>query len=83
MIEGNTLDASQCSWGFHNDPLSRTGRRKETIKKNKVQVKEKSKQSKKKSRTRKLEKDDMFFEELAESEAAFFSNSKKSKEKLK
>lgn len=47
-----------------------------------MQVKEKSKQSKKKSRTRKLEKDDTFFEELAESEAAFFQTVKRVKKNL-
>ncbi|KAL6259716.1 hypothetical protein P5V15_009629 [Pogonomyrmex californicus] len=46
--------------------------------KDRTQVKEKGEHSKKKFRTRRLEKDDKsFFEELAESEAAFFQTVKK------
>ncbi|KYN06592.1 Dynein intermediate chain 3, ciliary [Cyphomyrmex costatus] len=45
--------------------------------KNKAPVKEKGEQPKKKSRMKRLEKDDTFFEELADSEAAFFQTVKK------
>ncbi|XP_071582849.1 uncharacterized protein [Temnothorax nylanderi] len=45
--------------------------------KNRAQVKEKVEHSRKKSRMRKLEKDGTFFEELTESEAAFFQTVKK------
>lgn len=50
--------------------------------KNKVQVKEKGEQPKKKPRSRRSEKDDTFFEELAESEAAFFLTVKRVKKNL-
>ncbi|XP_077262113.1 dynein intermediate chain 3, ciliary-like isoform X1 [Temnothorax americanus] len=50
--------------------------------KNRAQVKEKVEHSTKKSRMRKLEKDDTFFEELTESEAAFFQTVKRVKNNL-
>lgn len=47
----------------------------------KAQVKEEGERLKKKSRTKRLEKNDTFFEELAELEAAFFQTVKKVKRK--
>jgi len=64
--------------------ISKHRKKKEDNEKNKnkaVQVKEKG-DPKKKSRTRKLEKNDTFFEELAESEAAFFQTVKRVKKNL-
>ena len=49
--------------------------------KNKMLVKEKGDLPKKKSRMKRLEKDDTFFEELVDSEAAFFQTVKKVKKK--
>lgn len=48
----------------------------------KAQVKEEGEHLKKKSRTRRLEKNDTFFEELAELEAPFFQTVKKVKRKI-
>jgi len=65
--------------------VSKHRKKKEDNEKNKnkaVQVKEKGEHPKKKSRTRRLEKNDTFFEELAESEAAFFQTVKRVKENL-
>lgn len=47
----------------------------------KAQVKQEGEHLKKKSRTKRLEKNDTFFEELAELEAAFFQTVKKVKRK--
>lgn len=47
----------------------------------KARVKEEGEHLRKKSRTKRLEKDDTFFEELAELEAAFFQTVKKVKGK--
>jgi len=63
--------------------VSKHRKKKEDNEKNKnkaVQVKEKGEHPKKKSR--RLEKNDTFFEELAESEAAFFQTVKRVKKNL-
>lgn len=63
----------------HSKNRQKKGNNKE---KHKMQIKEKGEQPKKKSRTRRLEKDDTFFEELAESEVAFFQTVKRVKKNL-
>lgn len=85
LKEMRLMQASEDSVADHSAFVSKNGQKKGNNKekhKNKVQVKEKGERFKKKARARRLEKDGMFFEELAESQATFFQTVKRVKKNL-